>query len=475
MINRKFMKIRFFKSILLLLYVIPFVAYAENVSVDRARIIAEKFHVNNGTRAGKPELILKSSNKLNKLSRADDSAPAFYVFGYSSGGFVIVSGDDAIAPILGYSFDSEFDAEDMPSNLEWWLDELACGIESARTHRQRQSADVAARWENTAMATRAMNAKLLKTANWSQDEPYNLKCPVINGSRALTGCVATAIAIIMRYHCWPIRGKGVLPDYSYEYNNVEGSIKGYELGHKYDWNNMPLDYTRNSTDEQKEAIAQLMLDCGVMSQMMYSPEASGAITYIGFSSLLNYMSYDKSAYQACYGCEGNVENIDSVDEWKQMLVSSITEGCPVLYSGISHVGEGHAFVIDGYDADVLFHINWGWGGSSNGYYEFPKFGNFPYEQWAYFGLKKMQNGDADEGGVIENETSFEYYTKEKNIVIETIPGINWSISYDDSVVESGIVPADGNISLKASSYKSGIYTISLSNDSEVKELKIRIH
>jgi hypothetical protein len=187
----------------------------------------------------------------------------------------------------------------------------------------------------------------LETAWWSQGDPYNRYCPVIDGKRCVTGCVATAIGIIMNYHRWPEHGSGELPSYSYSYNGVENTVEGHSLGHSYDWEAMNRKEGRD--DDQ---IARLLYDVGVMVKMSYTPSASGAGTsYV--KRLSEYFGYDKDI-------RGYERSFCLDEQWEQLIRDEIDARRPVLYSGFRPEG-GHAMVIDGYNGRY-FGINFGWGG-----------------------------------------------------------------------------------------------------------------
>ena len=455
---------------ILILIVSPAASYAGNVSVDRAKDVAEKFFIMKSTRADKPVLMLKDSPKLQELSKRETSAPAFYVFTCPTGGFVIVSGDDSIEPILGYSFDSEFCTDDLPAHIEWWLSQLGSVVEYASKQPHRQSSSLSAKWECPVTVTRSASQKLLKTAKWGQDPPYNIYCPVINESRAVTGCVATATAIIMRYHCWPLCGQGSLGDYSYTYRGVTNLIKGYKLGHQYEWHKMPLDTPK--TDEEIAAVAQLMLDCGVMSKMMYTPEASAAYVSDAAFGLRANMLYSDNMTSSSFPRD-LIPN-EAIEIWKQQLISNIDNYGPILYAayGDGANSEGHAFVVDGYDSEGMFHINFGWSGFCNGFFAFPDFGGFYKDHYAYLRIRKKSSSDIEDSAF--DNTSFEYLVKEKTINISTLPNIELTILHEGNIVDSGVAPSDGNISFKTADYNSGIYTIRLSNGPETKEFKFKI-
>lgn len=380
-------------------FLLPFVAFADNVSSDQARKVAEIFFSSHATRAVTPTLNLKWTGSVQTRTSSD---PAFYVFDNSAGGFVIVAGDDRVEPILGYSTEGEFKVDGMPANVQYWFDYLQEGIAYLRTNRIVPSAKVKAQWKafDNGTASRisaaASVAKDLETADWNQYEPFNLKasewCNFGSGVTVYTGCVATATAIIMRHHKYPSNGTGTIGGYSYESEKKDTrTINAYSLGHTYDWDNMPTDNGRNWTTVQQDAVAQLMLDCGVMNEMkygIYQPQdkresGSGAVTGESPKELVEHMGYDK-------GWEALDRVYYQRDEWVSRIIASIDAGCPVLFSGRGT--GGHAFVLDGYDSDGKILINWGWGGYENGYYTVPDFGNYTNNQTAYVNIKPDTGG-----------------------------------------------------------------------------------
>lgn len=384
----------------ILAFLLPFVAFADNVSSDQARKVAETFFSSHATRAVTPTLNLKWTGSVQTRTSSD---PAFYVFDNSAGGFVIVAGDDRVEPILGYSTEGEFKVDGMPANVQYWFDYLQEGIAYLRTNRIVPSAKVKAQWKafDNGTASRISAAasvtRDLETADWNQYEPFNLKasewCNFGSGVTVYTGCVATATAIIMRHHQYPSKGTGTIGGYSYESEKKDNrTINAYSLGHTYDWNNMPTDNGRNWTTDQQNAVAQLMLDCGVMNEMeygIYQPQdkresGSGAVTRKSPKELVEHMGYDK-------GWEALDRVYYQRDEWVSRIIASIDAGCPVLFSGRGT--GGHAFVLDGYDSDGKIQINWGWGGYENGYYTVPDFGDYKEEQTAFVNIKPDKGGN----------------------------------------------------------------------------------
>lgn len=389
------------KIILFWVMLLPCIMYAENITVEKAQRIAEAFmnaHVESRSVAVGVSLVW---NGEVSLSRASKYEPAYYVFENSGGGFIIVAGDDIVKPILGYSREGSFDVNDMPENLKWWMSELRNGINYLRDNKVQQDTETSILWDNIingTIASRAVEKEvLLQTAKWNQTTPFNDMCPTIDGKKTYVGCVPTAMAIMMRYYQWPQAGVGYLEGYDYE--DEKGYIRfvdGHSLGHEYDWNNMPLDFS-SYTQTQSNAVAQLMKDCSVAAQAKFDvigSGGSGANVKNAMLALIKHMSYDASAF---YYEKEMFTNL----QWRKMLYQSISSNNPVWYSGNS-ASSGHSFILDGYDSNGNFHINWGWGGQYNGYFDFPNFREFDVDHEAVMGLKKNEGGESLEIMILDD-------------------------------------------------------------------------
>lgn len=271
----------------------------------------------------------------------------FYVFNNSSGrGFTIVSADDRITPLLGYCDEGEFDLATAPENMRSWLESYQKQIDWAIANNVSFTAK--------ATATRAAIDPLL-TTRWDQESPYNDQCPVQSGETCATGCVATAMAQIMKFHEWPKKGVG---SNSYRWSGQTLSCDFSSI--TFDWDNMLDSYSSTATAAQKEAVATLMYSCGVSVNMSYGP-SSGAQSTAPADALVKYFSYD--AATTYY-----LRNYFSGADWEQMIYDELAANRPVMYDGITAKKEGHEFVCDGYQ-NGYFHINWGWGGMSNGFFK----------------------------------------------------------------------------------------------------------
>lgn len=372
---------------------LPFFAYADERSYEQARNIAEEFFRHSlPTRSFSYDLELVWTGE-NVDTKAGAESPALYVFDNASGpGFIIVSGDDSALPVLGYSFEHEFVTSGMPVNVKGWLNGMEEEILFARKSGMRP-------YPVTKASTDAgLVLRQYNTALWDQTYPYNSKCPVINGQNAYTGCVATAIAIVMKHHKWPDAGTGTIPGYVTSSYNV--NVPEIRLGYAYDWDNMLSDYEGAYTEAQKDAVARLIADCGAMVKADYGPigsEGTSAYSSDIPSAISVYMKYDQSASEYYRGSYTD-------EEWNGMLRKELNDNGPVLYRGQSSEG-GHMFVLEAYTNKNYYGVNWGWSGYCNGYFALTSLqpedygsggsgGGFTAYQSAILGLHKNQGGKA---------------------------------------------------------------------------------
>ncbi len=330
------------------------VSYAGNVSQSRSAKAAADFFASTSLRRSQVSL------SLSEPGSRKSAAVAYRAYNRYGGGFVVIAGNDAVEPVLAYSNEGSFPSEaEMPDNMKWWFSMLARQIEAIPDGAEATE-EIKARWENPANATKSGAASLLyDTALWDQDEPYNNKCPMSGGERCITGCVATAGAIIARYFQWPDRGEGTVP--ARDNNNPGAYFEEHSLGHSYDWDNMPADLSGGYTDAQADAISTLLYDIGTMSKMQYGTSVSNAYQPNLLTAMKTYMKYNKGAYMA--------NRDDYTDaQWTALLKQTLDECGPCVYSGQDVAGlGGHAFVVDGYDESGRFHFNWGWSGARNCY------------------------------------------------------------------------------------------------------------
>ena len=286
----------------------------------------------------------------------------FYVFNVNEEGFVIVSADDRFRPIVGYSDEGSFATENPSPEVMFYLDKI---IEARTSRNAVLFNNTAEEWQSVASTGKLLSRNggravdFLCSTKWNQDSPYNLYAPEANsgpGGRCYAGCVATAMSQVMKFWNHPLQGSGNHSYYCYGYGTQSANFGNTT----YDWDNMPTRLGGNSTQEEIEAVALLMYHCAVAVDMGFSPTGSGANSWDVPDAIERYFSYSSHA---------TLKSRDqySLMNWQNMLKESFDLGWPVYYSGYSQDG-GHAFVCDGYDDDDLFHFNWGWGGSSDGWF-----------------------------------------------------------------------------------------------------------
>lgn len=281
----------------------------------------------------------KAKAKSRTATTASPS-DAYYVFNNDAGGFVIIAGDDAVTPVLGYTSTGSFDAENLPDGLKDLLKSY-----------ERQIAALGDNYVANQTATRAAftGEKLLNTAKWNQGNPFNKYTP----NNYVTGCVATAGAIVMKHHGYPAKGIG---SHTYTWNEQDLTAN---FEHDYDWANMPTKYTVGN-DEAFDGVARLMSDLGVAVEMKYAKGGSGASMEDLLTALKKYFGYSKYARLLAIADLG-------AEVWNDRLRAEIDANRPILYSAVDSNKGGHSFVIDGYK-DESFSVNWGWGGYCDGFY-----------------------------------------------------------------------------------------------------------
>ncbi len=334
-------------------------SWAKVVHVSEAQRVADAFF-GSGVRTKGPVAPLSlryDSNSMLPTRASGDEAPTFYVFAADDGkGFVIVSGDDAVSPVLGYSFEYPAPASDrLPENLAAWFRSVDKKIRRMRSEGAVAEPVVAQQWTGP---TADDGEFVMETAKWNQGTPYNGQCPRDGQFICVTGCTSTATAIIMKYHEWPERGIGTTEAYTTMTDKVE--VPARDLNNVYDWDNMLMRYEQGKYSEaQANAVATLMADIGHAYKADYGAFATGAwhdpvILYRHFSISPEVRDVLGDYYSA--------------EHWAEIVRSELTEAGPLLYVAYDLDLGGHAFVLDGYNDRGYFHVNWGWGGYCDGFF-----------------------------------------------------------------------------------------------------------
>lgn len=330
---------------------------AQEVSVDDAENRAIDFLSNQSQSAKRAKGKTQSLSLSLAYTSHSEGKTCFYVFNVGEDeGFVIAGGDEAAREILGYCDHGSFDYETAPDNFKWWLGEYTKQIAHAEI-----PADGAA---TTSTPRRAKEAKqrdsigpLIKT-KWEQGYPFNSEIPVYSsdGRPYVTGCVATAMAQVMKYWEHPKQGQG-----SHSFTWEENTFSADFGSTTYDWDNMLWNYGNGYTETQARAVGTLMSHAGVAVDMQYGTSQSGAYNEDVGNALVSYFKYDPSLrYESRF--------FYSDEDWEDLVYNEIASDRPVIYKGEYYV-TAHEFICDGYDGKMgMFTINWGWGGVCDGCY-----------------------------------------------------------------------------------------------------------
>lgn len=347
------------RSILLCIFLVALTvpAWADKVTPQQAAAVAERF-----LSAESP--VTKSAMGSIRLAgtwpqvqtKGAVQEPALYLFECDGGGYVVVAADDVSLPVIGYSTTGQLSKGELPCNLRYMLDWHASMIDYARNHGSKATSAIKAQWQST-KGNEGEEVRL-ETAQWDQSGlPWNAMIPKLGDKDCHAGCVATAQAIILRYHQWPEKGTGTLPSYYWYSGGKE--MPGHALGHEYDWSQMPLVYEPGQyTEEQGHQVAQLLYDLAIANEMDFHPSGSGAATESVFC-LTKYFGIDKQMRLMDW-------DYYSKDVWEEMIRAEIDANRPIYYAGTTDY-EGHAFVVDGYKGPY-FSLNYGWSGYFNDYY-----------------------------------------------------------------------------------------------------------
>ena len=345
-------------AILLMLTVAGLATWAAPVDRQTALVAGTHFMQKKG--------LIKSTEQLTcyeapGMAFADKS---FYVFNLDTTGFVIVSADDRCIPILGYSMNGSFDFEKLPINLLSWLQESAASIQEGIHANSPDDKNTLKQWDellkdNGVEEPSPKSDNYLLTSTWEQGSGYNNYCPTMGGQHVVVGCVATAMAQIIRYYGTPTRGFG-----RKQYQHTAYGVLAVDFDTtEYNYSLMPDKIRRSSSNEQKDMVSRFCYHCGIVVNMEYQHSGhttgSGAHTENVPEGLLYFGYTDAKFYSR--------SNLNNDSLWIAMIHEEIDNRRPIEYSGYGDEG-GHAFVLDGYNNSNQFHFNWGWGGYADGFY-----------------------------------------------------------------------------------------------------------
>lgn len=345
----------------------PMVVMAGPRSFQQAKAIAEKQAALLGVTID--QKAMTKARKQGDKGEMNLSQESYYVFpNANSKGFTIVSGDDRLPEIVGYSSQGSYDENNLPEGFVSFMkayQNLYNKVNLGDAEALKNLAEIKA-WRNKKNASAASTsavAPLLGNIEWDQTSPYNNMCPKYDSVHvAATGCVATAMAQVMAYYKYPKQLKADIPGYVNRWNGIPMEIPTITQEEGiYDWDNMLPKYNKeaNATQQQKDAVAKLMYHCGAAVRMSYGPESGAAVSS---SKLAKYFGYDADLMMDLS------RSSFTLDKWMQIIDAELAAGRPVLYGGQSSEN-GHQFICDGKDENGLYHINWGWSGNQNAYFD----------------------------------------------------------------------------------------------------------
>ncbi len=443
-------------TILTLLVICQFtIAFSGPVEIGQAQRIAKNF-------------LYITSNKydagcsFNDISLTDpfiyrnEGRPVFYAF-QANPGFIIISADDAFVPVIGYSFEGSFSLEGAPEHYLSFIMGFVQQIAYIQDNQINPSAEISASWAELDQAgipelsiTRDRDVDPLLSCHWDQGSPYNIYCPEDDagpGGHVWVGCVATAMAQIMYYWRYPETGTG---QHCYIPQNSSYGQQCANFGATtYDWAGMI-----NGIDNRyPEANAELQYHCAVAVNMMFGADGSGSYSYLVPSKLNEYFRYNDAVYE-------EKENF-SLTNWINLLKTDIDNGKPLYYSGFTTDWAGHAFVCDGYQGDN-FHFNFGWSGSSNGYYTLydvggfyigqacvrnfaPSDNNYPYYNTGTKNLTTRSGSVTDGSGPVNNymDNVTAYWLIDPQTIYDSITSVTLTFSEFDLLTGDSVIVFDG--------------------------------
>ena len=366
-----------FLSLMVLLLATAVVAKANPIGLSTAREVGAKF-INANT---KMTLANPNSLRLVTTYNTSDGTAAFHVFN-TERGFVIVAADDCSIPILAYSEEGPFDVENIPEQMEGYLQVYQKEIQYGIEHRLSADETIDKQWNMLRTTGRIFGNRSttavepLLTETWNQNCYYNALCPEdSNGpcGHVYAGCVATAMGQIMHFWQYPVVGSGSHTYYPDGYPEQTANFGATT----YDWVNMPNNLNSSSSSTQINAVATLLWHCGIAVNMMYSANGSGAYSVDVPYALTEYFNYSEDLF-------GQYKEDNA--SWLSLIKTNLDLGLPIYYSGSDVNGAGgHAFVCDGYDANDYLHFNWGWSGSGNAYFAIDALnvGNYQFNNYNY--------------------------------------------------------------------------------------------
>ena len=459
------------------LYLISIIMWAKVVEPENALLAARNYlkeaELKNPVYMNDVELFIYNAGRFLPLesNKAVEFEPTLYYINYANGNYAIVSAEDNFYPVLAYSDEGLTNINNLPPAFYYWLDNYSTQIKQIREAEleypenvQLWQSLIEGSYQNTFRTERSVAP--LVTTMWDQGWPYNALCPVDSqgsGGHVYTGCVATAMGMVMKYWNHPQTGVGnesyYCPGYGYQSANFGNTT--------YLWDQM--NDTAGTTEAEYLPIATLLYHCGVAVHMDYSIDGSGAQSTDAAVAFVDHFRYPNAQYV--------MKNSYTDANWNNLLTAQVDNGCPVYYSGYDPVEGGHAFVMDGYDTTNHFHFNFGWSGSGNGYFYTSNPGGFTDNQSAIINtIPQNYSISTIPVKLIANDTSA---GDNFNVSIKTNPILgSWNVNhydivlyYDSEFVDyigystTGTISANGNITVVENS--PGMLSIDWNNTTHI--------
>lgn len=354
----------------------------------------------------------------------------FYIFNRGDNGFLIAGADDRVPAVLAYSEAGTLDMSDIPDNFKYWMGEYSRQIQWIFDNPAR----IGSRSDESSGAYPVVEPIL--TTKWSQIAPYNGKCPMNGKNRTITGATAVAMAQIMHHYRWPEMGSGSI---SYECSSLdEPQTLNVDFENTvYDWDNMLNEYTMNYTNEQAEAVATLLWNCGAATQMQYGSSADTA-DYDALNAFVKYFSYDPATIK-----QYSIDDF-SPEEAAARIVAELQVNRPVYFAGENSSNNGSAFVIDGWNAEGYAHVNWGWGGNRDGYFlltalDYVADKGYNYNQHMITGIQPVDE---------ETPSATPEIWAQGNLEVQVIDGVSTFRASAGKIFNNSTVDATFDISLR---------------------------
>ncbi|MCK9610870.1 MAG: C10 family peptidase [Candidatus Cloacimonas sp.] len=459
------------------LCLISIIMWAKVVEPENALLAARNYlkeaELKNPVYMNDVELFIYNEGRFLPLesNKAVEFEPTLYYINYANGNYAIVSAEDNFYPVLAYSDEGLTNINNLPPAFYYWLENYSTQIKQIREAKleypenvQLWQSLIEGSYQNTFRTERSVTP--LVTTMWDQGWPYNALCPVDSqgsGGHVYTGCVATAMGMVMKYWNHPQTGVGnesyYCPGYGYQSANFGNTT--------YLWDQM--NDTAGATEAEYLPIATLLYHCGVAVHMGYSVDGSGAQSTDAAVAFVDHFRYPNAQYV--------MKSSYTEANWNNLLTAQVDNGCPVYYSGYDPAEGGHAFVMDGYDTTNHFHFNFGWSGSGNGYFYTSNPGGFTDNQSAIINtIPQNYSISTIPVKLIANDTSA---GDNFNVSIKTNPILgSWNVNhydivlyYDSEFVDyigystTGTISANGNITVVENS--PGMLSIDWNNTTHI--------